>query len=57
MPHKHIKKNGKLLSHEELTAQLLAQPGVAEEIARLNRKEDALLDQALTARKSSAVTP
>ena len=57
MPHKHIKKNGKLLSHEKLTAQLLAQPGVAEEIARLNREEYALLDQALTARKSSAVTP
>jgi len=57
MPHKHIKKNGKLLSHEELTAQLLAQPGVAEEIARLNREEYALLDRALTARKSSAVTP
>ncbi|SAM61588.1 hypothetical protein ACF3OJ_12210 [Cardiobacterium hominis] len=57
MPHKHIKKNGKRLSHEELTAQLLAQPGVAEEIARLNREEYALLDQALTARKSSAVTP
>ncbi|WP_454994526.1 hypothetical protein [Cardiobacterium hominis] len=57
MPHKHIKKNGKLLSHEELTAQLLAQPGVAEEIARLNREEYALLDQALTARKSSALTP
>ena len=57
MPHKHIKKNGKRLSQEELTAQLLAQPGVAEEIARLNREEYALLDQALTARKSSAVTP
>ena len=57
MPHKHIKKNGKLLSHEELTAQLLAQPGIAEEVARLNREEYIPPDQALTARKSSAVTP
>lgn len=57
MPHKRIKKTGKLLSHEELTAQLLAQPGIVEEVARLNREEYALLDQTLTARKSSAVTP
>ena len=48
--------NEKPLTHEELLAQLLEKPGVAEEVERLNREEYALLAQMLAARKAAGMS-
>lgn len=46
----------KMLTHEALLEMLTAKPGVAEEVARLNREEYALLDQMLAARKAAGMS-
>ena len=44
--------NEKLLTHEELMAQLLKNPAVRTEVERLNREEYAALDQKLAAHRA-----
>ncbi|MFC2752300.1 MAG: hypothetical protein ACFN9G_03020 [Cardiobacterium sp.] len=44
--------NEKLLTHEELMAQLLKNPAVRTEVERLNREEYAALDQKLAAHRT-----
>lgn len=45
-----------MLTHEELKAQMLADPEVKAEYDRLNREEFALLDEILKARRETGLS-
>lgn len=46
----------KMMTHEEMVAQMMSDPAVEAEVRRLNREEFALLDELLAARKAAGMS-